>query len=65
MDILYNDQLLVLCVLIVSSLYSDVYEGTRMAREADLDGIRQLLQPLEESGTLIRRTDEEVCYSHF
>ena len=32
-----------------------------MAREPDLAGIRQLLQPLEASGTLIRRTDEEVC----
>ncbi|XP_057529010.1 probable amino-acid acetyltransferase NAGS2, chloroplastic [Amaranthus tricolor] len=39
---------------------SDVYEGTRMAREPDLAGIRQLLQPLEASGTLIRRTDEEL-----
>ncbi|XP_021717955.1 probable amino-acid acetyltransferase NAGS2, chloroplastic isoform X1 [Chenopodium quinoa] len=39
---------------------SDVYEGTRMAREADLAGIRQILRPLEESGTLIRRTDEEL-----
>lgn len=33
-----------------------------MAREPDLAGIRQLLKPLEASGTLIRRTDEEVCY---
>ncbi|KAH9604357.1 hypothetical protein KSS87_007609 [Heliosperma pusillum] len=39
---------------------SDVYEGTRMARDADLARIRQLIQPLEESGTLIRRTDEEL-----
>lgn len=31
-----------------------------MAQEADLTGIRQLIQPLEESGTLVRRTDEEL-----
>lgn len=31
-----------------------------MARVADLAGIRQIIQPLEESGTLVRRTDEEV-----
>lgn len=42
------------------NLCSDVYEGTRTATEADLVGIRQLLQPLEESGTLIQRTDEEL-----
>ncbi|KAF5188115.1 Amino-acid acetyltransferase [Thalictrum thalictroides] len=39
---------------------SDVYEGTRMAREMDLPGIKQLLQPLEESGTLVRRTNKEL-----
>ncbi|KAJ9670465.1 hypothetical protein PVL29_026789 [Vitis rotundifolia] len=39
---------------------SDVYEGTRMARVTDLPGIKQIIQPLEESGTLIRRTDEEI-----
>ncbi|XP_074304563.1 putative amino-acid acetyltransferase NAGS2, chloroplastic [Silene latifolia] len=39
---------------------SDVYEGMRMARDTDLARIRQLIQPLEESGTLIRRTDEEL-----
>ena len=32
-----------------------------MARVTDLPGIKQIIQPLEESGTLIRRTDEEVC----
>lgn len=31
-----------------------------MARVADVPGIKQLIQPLEESGTLIRRTEEEV-----
>lgn len=31
-----------------------------MARVSDIPGIKQLLQPLEESGTLIRRTEEEV-----
>ncbi|MCE3050197.1 putative amino-acid acetyltransferase nags1, chloroplastic [Datura stramonium] len=39
---------------------SDLYEGTRMARLSDIPGIKQLLQPLEESGTLIRRSDEEL-----
>ncbi|CAA2970599.1 probable amino-acid acetyltransferase NAGS1, chloroplastic [Olea europaea subsp. europaea] len=39
---------------------SDLYEGTRMARVAVLPGIKQLLRPLEESGTLIRRTEEEL-----
>lgn len=39
---------------------SDVYEGTRMATKADIVGIRQLLHPLEESGMLIQRTDEEL-----
>lgn len=45
----------------LTPLCSDLYEGTRMATVADLPGIKQLLQPLEESGTLIRRTKEEVC----
>ncbi|XP_006363818.1 probable amino-acid acetyltransferase NAGS1, chloroplastic [Solanum tuberosum] len=39
---------------------SDLYEGARMARVSDVPGIKQLLQPLEESGTLIRRTEEEL-----
>ncbi|KAJ4823316.1 putative amino-acid acetyltransferase nags2, chloroplastic [Turnera subulata] len=39
---------------------SDVYEGTRMARVTDLEGIKQILKPLELSGTLIHRTDEEL-----
>ncbi|KAL5819801.1 hypothetical protein ACOSQ4_023643 [Xanthoceras sorbifolium] len=39
---------------------SDLYEGTRMARVTDLFGIRQIIKPLEDSGTLIRRTDEEL-----
>ncbi|KAG5230737.1 amino-acid acetyltransferase [Salix suchowensis] len=38
---------------------SDLYEGTRMARATDLARIRQIIQPLEQSGTLVRRTDEE------
>ncbi|KAG5230716.1 amino-acid acetyltransferase [Salix suchowensis] len=37
----------------------DLYEGTRMARATDLARIRQIIQPLEQSGTLVRRTDEE------
>ncbi|XP_059624021.1 probable amino-acid acetyltransferase NAGS1, chloroplastic isoform X2 [Cornus florida] len=39
---------------------SDLYEGTRMARVMDVPGIKQIIQPLEESGTLVRRTDEEL-----
>ncbi|XP_011099391.1 probable amino-acid acetyltransferase NAGS1, chloroplastic [Sesamum indicum] len=39
---------------------SDLYEGMRMARVTDVQGIKQLLLPLEESGTLIKRTEEEV-----
>ncbi|KAM3709128.1 hypothetical protein ACB094_02G149600 [Castanea mollissima] len=39
---------------------SDMYEGTRMAMVKDLSGIRQILLPLEEAGTLVRRTDQEL-----
>ncbi|XP_019195166.1 PREDICTED: probable amino-acid acetyltransferase NAGS1, chloroplastic isoform X2 [Ipomoea nil] len=39
---------------------SDLYEGTRMARATDIPGIKQILQPLEEFGTLIRRTEVEL-----
>ncbi|CAF2067330.1 unnamed protein product [Brassica oleracea var. botrytis] len=39
---------------------SDVYEGTRDAKVDDLAGIRHIIKPLEESGILIRRTDEEL-----
>ncbi|CAH2061428.1 unnamed protein product [Thlaspi arvense] len=39
---------------------SDVYEGTREAKVEDLTGIRQIIKPLEESGALVRRTDEEL-----
>lgn len=38
----------------------DLYEGTRMARESDVAGIRQIIQPLEDAGTLVQRTDEEL-----
>uniref|UniRef100_A0ACD5UZS7 Uncharacterized protein n=1 Tax=Avena sativa TaxID=4498 RepID=A0ACD5UZS7_AVESA len=38
----------------------DVYEGTRMATEEDLHGIRKLIHPLEDSGVLVRRTDKEL-----
>ncbi|RYQ80983.1 hypothetical protein Ahy_Scaffold1g107020 isoform H [Arachis hypogaea] len=40
---------------------SDLYEGTRMAQITDLAGIKQIIQPLEASGILVKRTDEEVC----
>lgn len=33
-----------------------------MATFTDLHGIKQLLLPLEESGTLINRTKEEVIH---
>ncbi|KAI3953309.1 hypothetical protein MKX01_042304 [Papaver californicum] len=39
---------------------SDVYEGTRMAMKMDLLGIKQLIQPLEEAGTLIKRTEDQL-----
>ncbi|KAK4262412.1 hypothetical protein QN277_027975 [Acacia crassicarpa] len=42
---------------------SDLYEGTRMARAADVPGIKQLIQPLEASGVLINRTVEELHQS--
>ena len=45
----------------LSHVFRDVYEGTRMATEEDLPGIRKLIYPLEESGVLVRRTDKEVC----
>lgn len=48
-----------------SLFLSDLYEGTRMARLSDIPEIKQLLQPLEESGTLIRRSEEEVNLDAF
>ncbi|CAN6450131.1 unnamed protein product [Victoria cruziana] len=39
---------------------SDVYEGTRMARMEDIPGIKKVIQPLENSGALVRRTHEEL-----
>jgi len=33
---------------------------TRMARESDLAGIRQMVRPLEDAGTLVQWTDEEL-----
>ncbi|KAJ1399645.1 GNAT domain [Sesbania bispinosa] len=42
---------------------SDLYEGTRMAQVTDISGIKQLIQPLEESGILVKRTDEELLQS--
>lgn len=29
----------------------------------DISGIKQLIQPLEASGVLVKRTDEEVCFA--
>lgn len=31
-----------------------------MARAEDLPGIKRIIQPLEESGVLVQRTDQEV-----
>lgn len=45
--------------------FSDVYEGTRIAKATDLPGIKKVIQPLEESGALVRRTDDEVCICLF
>ncbi|XP_047954896.1 probable amino-acid acetyltransferase NAGS1, chloroplastic isoform X2 [Salvia hispanica] len=39
---------------------SDLYEGMRMAKVTDFHRIKQLLLPLEESGTLIKRTEEQL-----
>ncbi|KAL3039362.1 hypothetical protein AAZX31_01G181600 [Glycine max] len=39
---------------------SDLYEGTRTAGVKDISGIKQLIQPLEASGILVKRTDEEL-----
>lgn len=36
-----------------------------MARLSDIPEIKQLLQPLEESGTFIRRSEEEVTLVSF
>ncbi|KAH0450968.1 hypothetical protein IEQ34_021660 [Dendrobium chrysotoxum] len=38
----------------------NVYEGTRMARDMDLPGIKKVISPLEESGTLILRSEEQL-----
>ena len=46
------------------SFNRDMYEGTRTAREEDFSGIRKILRPLEESGVLVQRTDEEVPHYH-
>ncbi|KAI5075625.1 hypothetical protein GOP47_0009701 [Adiantum capillus-veneris] len=39
---------------------SDRYEGTRLANVSDVPKIEELLQPLEESGVLIKRTREQL-----
>ncbi|CAM8927307.1 unnamed protein product [Rhodiola kirilowii] len=39
---------------------SDLYEGTREATEADISGITQIMKPLEESGVLVQRNDQEI-----
>ena len=47
-------------IWIIFGLSSDRYEGTRAAEVGDLPRIKELLQPLEESGMLIKRSDEQV-----
>ncbi|OIW10910.1 hypothetical protein TanjilG_27856 [Lupinus angustifolius] len=42
---------------------SDLYEGTRTAQVKDISGIKQLMQPLEAYGILVKRTDEELLKS--
>ncbi|XP_078164477.1 putative amino-acid acetyltransferase NAGS1, chloroplastic [Carex rostrata] len=42
---------------------SDMYEGARIATEGDIAGIKLLLKPLEDSGALIYRTDDELVAS--
>ncbi|VFQ64139.1 unnamed protein product [Cuscuta campestris] len=39
---------------------SDLYQGTRMAKETDVPGIEKLLQTLEEDGELAARTEEDL-----
>ncbi|KAI3669749.1 hypothetical protein L6452_41131 [Arctium lappa] len=43
---------------------SDLYEGTRMAKAADFPAIRRILKAQEDSGALVRWTNEEVCISY-
>lgn len=47
----------------VSSCNSDMYEGTRAARDTDVISIENLLRPLEESGILVNRPREQVQFS--
>lgn len=44
---------------------SDLYEGTRKAEKEDFSGIKQLIQPLEACGILVKRSDEEVCLTMY
>lgn len=38
----------------------DVYEGTRTAGAGDINGIQYVLQPLEEIGAVIKRSNEQL-----
>ncbi|XP_027361523.1 probable amino-acid acetyltransferase NAGS1, chloroplastic isoform X2 [Abrus precatorius] len=42
---------------------SDLYEGTRMAEAKDISGIKQIIQPLQASGILVKRNHEELLQS--
>ena len=39
---------------------ADIYEGVRDARIDDVPGILELIRPLEEAGTLVRRSREQL-----
>ncbi len=39
---------------------ADVYEGTREARLEDIGGILELIHPMEEAGSLVRRSREQL-----
>lgn len=39
---------------------ANMYEGTREARDSDVEKIMEILAPLEQNGTLIKRTRERL-----
>lgn len=50
--------------LVCATSCSDLYEGTRAAQVTDMRGIQALLQPLEEAGVLVARSEERVSLTH-
>lgn len=65
MECLYLSQAKCGEMMFFHSFHRDMYEGTRMASEEDLSGIRKIIRPLEESGVLVRRTDKEVTLLYY